>query len=51
MADKVKTKLHDLLKSGVINYDIYNCIIRKDDIFEITTTKIEEGLKLKKDKL
>ena len=51
MADKVKNKLHDLLKSGVINDDIYNCIIRSDDIFEITTANIEEGLKLKKDKI
>ena len=51
MANKVKTKLFDLMTDGVINDNIYNCIIRSDDIFEITTANIEEGLKLKKDEI
>lgn len=47
----VKLKLNELLKSGVINDDIYNCIITSGEIFEIIIENKEQNLNLNKDEL
>ena len=47
----VKLKLNELLKSGVINDDIYNCIITSGDIFEVIIENKEQNLNLNKDEL